>query len=160
MLNTPVQDIKLPDDLEKAIRDAKNTLSLAEAEYQRLKDLRVSEEVTLVQLRKDIVYLEEQNEGLINSITEAENLKQSLSAQNTILSSEIEEKNSEKVKIDSQILERERTIYSKEIEIEERFEEVVVREVSVTEKERQNTEKEAVLNEKLTKISEFADSLK
>lgn len=65
MLISPAQDLPLPKDMQKALKDAQNSVTLSEAEHRRLVELRVAEETTIVELGKRKNY----EEGLLATVS-------------------------------------------------------------------------------------------
>lgn len=59
MITQPTPDIELPANVKKQLNDAHNAVTLAHAEYTRLKELTTSEEYTIEQLNKQKVELVE-----------------------------------------------------------------------------------------------------
>lgn len=95
MLTTPTAP-NLPEDIQKQLTDANNAITLATAEVIRLRDLRVSEETTIVELNKQIVYANEQlntvNANLAYSEEELKKNTDTIASQTSEIALQREEK--------------------------------------------------------------------
>ena len=159
MIETPNNPIPLPSDIKVAYDNAKNAVTLAEAEVARLRDLRISEEVTIVELNKQISYTKDQiglaeaTLGYVQNETEvAQNLLTELTEKNATLKAE-----NEAITSDSNI--KIAGLITKLQELDKKQEQLTEKEKTFSKNESDLTEREKNISERETKLKEFLKTI-
>lgn len=149
MINQPTNEIPLPADIQKAYDNARNAVTLAEAEVIRLRDLRITEEATIIELNKQIAWGKEQLSALEVQLEDRQKNLVTLVDTSTSLGAEIDILREEKKTLSESLTERESACIAKEKQLAEyeyslnarssdlntRVESVKKREDEVTERE-------------------------
>lgn len=102
MLVSPSAPVPVPSDLVKATNEAKNNITLAEAEYRRLVELQIAKEMDVVELVKRKAYEEDliakltpKVKLLQDEVSELEKkvsyLKDGITAEQVVINSKIKE---------------------------------------------------------------------
>ena len=103
MLVSPAQDLPLPKDMQKALKDAQNAVTLSEAEHRRLVELRISEEMTIVELGKRKTYEEGRLNEVLAELTKTEKLLAGVKAEEASIRAEIALQRGQ-MEVDSKVL--------------------------------------------------------
>lgn len=149
MINQPQEDIKIPENLKKAIENSRNIVTINEAESARLRSLIISSEYTIRQLHNQEVDLDEKIKILTGTLDILEDQKLDLEKYISDAEKELEEvkKNSLKRKEEIELLnigldkkDKENELYKKDLdekkkEIEDKEKELLERELLIDLKE-------------------------
>jgi len=107
MINTPQEDIVLPEDVKRGIERARNSITVMEAEYERLKGLVVSQQYTVGEAHKELTELESKTAHTKKTLEEGESAR-------VLLMNELEELRSRKESYDKEYLVRESSLKERE----------------------------------------------
>lgn len=155
MITTPNNDIPMPADIQASYDAAKNAVTLAEAEVVRLRDLRVAEETTIIELNKQIAYAKEQTDSLQKTIDTSNAELTNLLDQVISARAEIETMRVQKDELTNSLTERENICATKESDVNSRELSVALREASLNEREVLLEDRESNVNTKSDKLKTF-----
>lgn len=159
MLTTPTNDIPMPEDIKRQYDNAKNAVTLAEAEVIRLRDLRISEEVTIVELGKQKKYAEEQLNAVLANLAFNEAEVARLEHRIASLTSEIELGQAQKEELANSLIERENACKSQESHLADRELALALRIATLEERIVLVENREVEVKEKENNIKNFVATL-
>lgn len=159
MLTSPTNEIPLPADIKKSYDNAKNAVTLAEAEVIRLRDLRISEEVTIVELNKQIVFANEQITKINAKLTFSEVELVTLTNQNASIAAEISLQRAQKEELANSLTERESACVAQESHLADRELALALRTATLEERTVLVEDRESRVKERENKIEEFVTTI-
>lgn len=159
MITSPQNDIPLPEDIKKKYDAAKNAVTMAEAEVARLRDLRISEEVTIVELNKQIKYAEEQHNEIAKKLASLKDKIAENAEKITLQKTEIDS-NQTKIEESANILiERENACAEKELAQKNKRIDLDLHEAFLKERMTTIIGKEVAVAAREKKLKEFSETI-
>lgn len=159
MITQPTNETPLPDDVQKQLTSAYNSITLANAEVTRLRDLRISEEANIVELNKQKVYAQEQLDIVSAKLTSSEEELKKNTDLIAFQTSEIVLQREEKVNLANSLTERENACGAKENDLKNKEVSFALRGASLNERTVLVEDREINVKEKENKIKELCLTL-
>jgi uncharacterized protein (DUF3084 family) len=154
-VTSPQNDVPLPADIEQAYNKAKNAITLAEAEVARLRDLRVSEETTIVELNKQISWGKQQLQEVNDAVTKKQKELVALISQANDLASQVLSLKSEKETLTISLNDRESAVVSREKDVQDKAVSLALKEASLNERTVSVEDRESNVTERENKLKDF-----
>lgn len=159
MLISPAQDLPLPNDMQKALKDARNSVTLSEAEHRRLVELRVAEETTIVELGKRKLYEEERLNDILAQVANSQVKLTQLRSEEVAITKDIDDRKAQ-IKLDEESIEtRKEALQRAEFALESRQEILTEQEEECYTERESLADRELIIREKEEKFKNFIKSL-
>src|SRR3990167_6843209 len=156
MFNQPSENVALPENVQRAVEQSRNLVTINEAEAKRLKELALSSQYTVDELHKQKVELEAQIESILTRKTkllkEEESVVKSLEEKKTC----IEELSQETNFLMGKIEKAKYLLKTIEGEVEARHSEIIAIDFANSSLKESLTSREKAVEEKEARIKELA----
>lgn len=159
MIISPAQDLPLPNDMQKALKEARNAVTLSEVEHRRLVELRIAEETTIVELSKRKVYEEEMLEAVLLEVSQTQARLTQLKDEEGIIKANIIARQAQIKQDEESIKTRKEALQKAEFALEARNEILIEQEEECYKERESLAERELIVREKEEKFANFIKSL-
>lgn len=145
----------LPADIQKQLDNANNAVTLANAEVIRLHDLRLTEETTIIELNKQIMWGKEQVEDVMSSITKLKEDVIFLTTEKNTLVADIETRKLTIEEESKSMVEHRDFLNQKQDEAYKMIKELNAKNIELKERETSIEEREIWVTTQITKANTF-----
>lgn len=128
MIISPAQDLPLPDDVQKALKNARNAVTFSEAEHRRLVEMRIAEETTIVELSKRKAYEESLLEDISLELSKTKETLTKLKHEEGVIKADIKARQDQIKKDEESIQSRKQELEKAELDLEARSKNLVEKE--------------------------------
>jgi len=159
MIISPAHDLPLPSDMQKALNEARNAVTLSEVEHRRLVELRVAEEIKIVELSKRKVYEEEVLQGVLVELSQTQDRLSKLKREEGVIMADIRARQDQIKQDELSIQTKKETLQIVELDFEKRIKELEegeknysIKYAELCKEKEENNRRVSILNEALSKL--------